>query len=77
MTVPDAYVLVKKLREAKDLTITNGVYTAVFDSKKFPTSQGPYGLRYVFELTDAIEKCPEYLVHPKVLVKWVSFMLSF
>ncbi len=27
----------------------------------------PFGVTYEFTLTDAVESCPEYLVHPKVL----------
>jgi len=58
------------------LTITNGLYSATFESKNFPKANGPFGIKYTFELLDAIDKCPEYLVHPKEFVKFVSLNIS-
>jgi mRNA (guanine-N7-)-methyltransferase len=77
VTTPDAYVLVKKLRESSKLKFGNQIYQCSFETKDFPKEKGFYGLKYEFELTDAIgicnfnlktDKCPEYLVVPDVLI---------
>jgi mRNA (guanine-N7-)-methyltransferase len=76
VTTPDAYVLVKKLRESSKLKFGNQIYQCSFETKDFQKEKGFFGLKYEFELTDAIgmlyfylkiDKCPEYLVHPDVL----------
>ncbi|KAI9596221.1 guanine-N(7)-methyltransferase domain-containing protein, partial [Syncephalis fuscata] len=65
-TLPDAYWITKKLQSIDGLKFGNSVYYIEFDQKTtFPT----YGHRYVFHLEDAIESCPEYLVHFPTLVK--------
>ncbi len=51
----------KKLRASDSYTVQNKVSKAVFTSKEFTH---PYGNKYVFDLTDAITSCPEYLVPP-------------
>ncbi|KAL0484373.1 mRNA (guanine-N7-)-methyltransferase [Acrasis kona] len=64
-TVPDAYVLVKKLRSVESLTIQNKIVKACFKTKKFTEV---FGNQYSFELLDAIDDCPEYLVPCKDFV---------
>lgn len=80
VTVPDSYVLVKKLRESMlkhaesdpnslaARTFGNNVYRVTFDSTEFPKDAGPFGHRYVFHLQDAIDNCPEFLVPPRHFV---------
>ncbi len=70
VTCPDAYVLIKKLRAQPEnvFTISNDVYRAVFQSKHFDAHQ-PFGNRYQFYLSDAIDECPEFLVPPRTLVE--------
>ncbi|XP_059591645.1 mRNA cap guanine-N7 methyltransferase 1 isoform X1 [Vitis vinifera] len=63
-TMPDANVIIKKLREAEGLAIGNSVYWIRFDEdfskKKFKTSS-PFGIKYKFHLEDAVD-CPEWIV---------------
>ncbi|KAK6934370.1 mRNA (guanine-N(7))-methyltransferase domain [Dillenia turbinata] len=63
-TMPDANVIIKKLREADGLEFGNSVYWIRFDEKfsekKFKTSQ-PFGIQYKFHLEDAVD-CPEWIV---------------
>ncbi|KAI9349464.1 mRNA cap guanine-N7 methyltransferase-like protein [Zopfochytrium polystomum] len=65
-TVPNAYRIVKKLQTAPDLSFGNSIYKITFDDKSsFPM----YGHRYMFELADAIDNCPEYLLNFRNLVR--------
>ncbi|CAK9857333.1 unnamed protein product [Sphagnum jensenii] len=63
-TMPDANVIVRKLRHAEGLQFGNSVYEIRFDDhfrdKHFPSSQ-PFGIQYEFHLQDAVD-CPEWLV---------------
>ncbi|XP_075478001.1 mRNA cap guanine-N(7) methyltransferase 1-like isoform X1 [Primulina tabacum] len=63
-TMPDANVIVKKLREADGLAFGNSVYWIRFDeefeNKKFKSSS-PFGIKYKFHLEDAVD-CPEWIV---------------
>ncbi|XP_028094368.1 mRNA cap guanine-N7 methyltransferase 1-like [Camellia sinensis] len=63
-TMPDANVIIKKLREAKGLVFGNSVYWIRFDEefseKKFKSSS-PFGIKYKFHLEDAVD-CPEWIV---------------
>ncbi|KAL9262182.1 mRNA cap guanine-N7 methyltransferase 1-like protein [Drosera capensis] len=63
-TVPDASVIIKKLREAEGLAFGNSVYWVRFDDefaeKKFKSSS-PFGIKYKFHLEDAVD-CPEWIV---------------
>ncbi|KAA8526906.1 hypothetical protein F0562_008865 [Nyssa sinensis] len=63
-TMPDANVIVKKLREAEGLAFGNSVYWIRFDEefseKKFKSSS-PFGIKYKFHLEDAVD-CPEWIV---------------
>ncbi|XP_058729611.1 mRNA cap guanine-N7 methyltransferase 1-like [Vicia villosa] len=63
-TMPDANVIIKKLREAEGLTFGNSVYWIRFDKefsdKKFKSSS-PFGTKYTFHLEDAVD-CPEWIV---------------
>ncbi|XP_057825677.1 mRNA cap guanine-N7 methyltransferase 1 isoform X8 [Cryptomeria japonica] len=63
--MPDANVIVRKLRKADGLKFGNSVYWISFDEKyaqkqKFKLSN-PYGIQYTFHLEDAVD-CPEWLV---------------
>ena len=60
-TVPDADVLCRRLLATPPPTCTfgNSIYRVTFDSRtEFP----PFGARYHFYLTEAVEDLPEYLV---------------
>ncbi|XP_059662564.1 mRNA cap guanine-N7 methyltransferase 1 isoform X2 [Cornus florida] len=63
-TMPDANVIVKKLREAEGLDFGNSIYHISFDEefsdKKFKSSS-PFGIKYKFHLEDAVD-CPEWIV---------------
>jgi len=63
-TMPDADVIVRKLRSADELEFGNNVYHIKFDkscSDKRFLSASPYGYQYEFHLEDAVD-CPEWLV---------------
>lgn len=63
-TMPDANVIIKRLREAEGLVFGNSVYWIRFDEefseKKFKSSS-PFGIQYKFHLEDAVD-CPEWIV---------------
>ncbi|OAY74983.1 mRNA cap guanine-N7 methyltransferase 1 [Ananas comosus] len=63
-TMPDANVIIKRLREAEGLEFGNSVYWICFNEeyaqKKFPASS-PFGIKYKFHLEDAVD-CPEWIV---------------
>ncbi|XP_057494580.1 mRNA cap guanine-N7 methyltransferase 1 [Actinidia eriantha] len=63
-TMPDANVIIKRLREAEGLVFGNSVYWVRFDEefseKKFKSSS-PFGIKYQFHLEDAVD-CPEWIV---------------
>ncbi|KAJ3159971.1 mRNA cap guanine-N7 methyltransferase [Geranomyces michiganensis] len=58
-TIPDANWIVKKLRNAEGLTFGNSVLTIKFEQKD---TYPEFGHKYWFELKDAIDNCPEYLL---------------
>eukprot|EP00250_Pteridium_aquilinum_P032847 c4794_g1_i1 orf=283-1377(+) len=64
-TMPDANVIVRKLRETDGREFGNSCYNIKFDEyysdKKFLPSE-PFGIQYDFHLEDAVS-CPEWLVH--------------
>lgn len=58
-TTPDAYDIVKRLRQSDNLKFGNEVYSIEFESKdSFPL----FGTRYLFFLEDVVN-CPEFLVY--------------
>ncbi|XP_074560096.1 mRNA cap guanine-N(7) methyltransferase 1 [Curcuma longa] len=63
-TMPDANVIIKRLREADGLEFGNSVYWISFEEeymlKKFKASS-PFGIKYKFHLEDAVD-CPEWIV---------------
>ncbi|KAK8489451.1 hypothetical protein V6N12_025299 [Hibiscus sabdariffa] len=63
-TMPDANVIIKKLRQVEGMAFGNGVYWIKFDEefsdKKFKSSS-PFGIKYKFHLEDAVD-CPEWIV---------------
>ena len=72
-TIPDANVLAKKLRDQPTSTMGfgNSVTRVDFegDTKYFDKANGPFGIKYNFFLADAIDDCPEYLIHFPTLYK--------
>ncbi|KAL6553436.1 hypothetical protein OROGR_007278 [Orobanche gracilis] len=63
-TMPDANVIVRKLREAEGLEFGNSVYWIRFDEEfknKKLKSSSPFGIKYTFHLEDAVD-CPEWIV---------------
>lgn len=68
VTVPDSEVLFRRLKRANAQgrnSFGNSVYTVRFEKTDEFLK---YGQRYWFWLADAIENCPEYMVHQKTLV---------
>ena len=66
ITIPNAARIVKRLREvAPSTVIENSLFRIEreFDLDNIPA----FGARYVFDLVDAVDHCPEYLVHPTVM----------
>uniref|UniRef100_A0A0E0EIN8 mRNA cap guanine-N(7) methyltransferase n=1 Tax=Oryza meridionalis TaxID=40149 RepID=A0A0E0EIN8_9ORYZ len=63
-TMPDANVIIKRLRETDGMEFGNSVYWISFGEeyaeKKFPASR-PFGIKYKFHLEDAVD-CPEWVV---------------
>ncbi|KAI3912243.1 hypothetical protein MKW98_012054 [Papaver atlanticum] len=63
-TMPDANVIIKKLREAEGPTFGNSIYWIRFDEeydhKRFRSSTS-FGIKYEFHLEDAVD-CPEWIV---------------
>ncbi|KAL5221757.1 hypothetical protein ABZP36_026470 [Zizania latifolia] len=63
-TMPDANVIIKRLRETDGMEFGNSVYLINFGEeyaeKKFPASR-PFGIKYKFHLEDAVD-CPEWVV---------------
>jgi len=65
-TIPDANLIVKKIRNSNTMSFENSVFSIRFEQKThFPI----YGCRYEFFLEDAIFSLPEYLVHFPTLVR--------
>lgn len=60
-TIPNAYWIVKKLKSTSGNKFGNPIYSIAFE-KETPPSQ-LFGREYIFHLEDAIDSCPEYLVH--------------
>ena len=72
-TIPDANVLVKRLRASSGLSFGNSLYRVEFSqkfaSKAFAANASPFGIAYSFSLKEAVEECEEYLVHLPTLKK--------
>ncbi|KAJ1965290.1 mRNA cap guanine-N7 methyltransferase [Dispira parvispora] len=64
-TIPNANFLVKRIRSIPDNQFGNSIYRVEFDSKD-PFAL--FGHCYRFTLRDAVDDCPEYLVHFKTFV---------
>ncbi|CAM6098815.1 unnamed protein product [Calypogeia fissa] len=64
-TIPDANVIVRKLRAADGHDFGNSVYRIAFSETDYPDkkfrSASPFGIQYDFHLEDAVD-CPEWLV---------------
>ncbi|KAG8375059.1 hypothetical protein BUALT_Bualt10G0060500 [Buddleja alternifolia] len=73
-TMPDANVIIKKLREAKGLHFGNIVYwirfNEEFENKKLKSSS-PFGIKYTFHLEHAVD-CAEWIVPFPVFKAWVE-----
>ncbi|KAJ3196621.1 mRNA cap guanine-N7 methyltransferase [Irineochytrium annulatum] len=57
-TIPDAFRIMKRLREAGGTSFGNSIYNISFDSKHHDDY---FGHKYFFELADAIDNCPEFV----------------
>jgi len=70
-TIPDANVLVRKLRNAPGSKMEwgNSVTRIRFEGTNKLFCTGPYGIKYNFYLKDAIDDCPEYLIPFNALYK--------
>ncbi|XP_072075277.1 mRNA cap guanine-N(7) methyltransferase 1 isoform X2 [Arachis hypogaea] len=66
--MPDANVIIKKLREAEGLAFGNSVYWVrfdeVFSDKKFKSSS-PFGIKYTFHLESLAEEYDFELIFAK------------
>lgn len=78
LTIPDSNILIYKLRmctEQNTVAVKNNVCTVTFDSSTYDNTtklfdgSSPYGIRYNFILKDAIDDCPEYIVHMSTLLE--------
>jgi len=59
-SIPNAYWIVKQIKSRPGLSFGNSVYNVTFEQKDtFPR----FGCKYYFTLEDAVDNCPEYLVH--------------
>lgn len=66
LTIPNACRIVKRLREHPESNvIENSLYRIErrFDLDNIPA----FGAEYFFALTESVDNCPEYLVHPVIL----------
>jgi len=59
-TITNGARIVKKLRNSKDNSFGNSLYSITFQDKE---NFSLFGSKYYFKLEDAIDDCPEYLVH--------------
>lgn len=67
-TVPNAHLIVKRLRSTRGLSYGNDLYRIRVEApKNVAGALPPFGAEYFFTLVEAVEDCPEYLVHPAVL----------
>ena len=64
-TIPNSNLLVKKLLHASGLSFGNSIFNVRFENK---TNFDIYGHVYHFELDEAVNDCPEYLVHFETLI---------
>jgi len=63
-TIPHALRIVKNVRNRNALSFGNGSYLIEFEQKEHLPD---FGATYYFTLCSAVERCPEWLVHPDVL----------
>eukprot|EP00736_Rhodelphis_marinus_P008734 Rmarinus@m.26206 len=73
-TTADARTLVRKLHASPGLEYGNTVYRIRFDEDAVHRMEAGerFGLRYLFSMEDAIDDCPEYLVHFPTLVRMAA-----
>ena len=67
LTIPDCDVIYSRLKKAPGCSFGNQIYQIKFDQKE---NFIKYGQKYCFNLADAIEECPEYLVHIDTLKRY-------
>jgi mRNA (guanine-N7-)-methyltransferase len=72
-TIPDANLIVKRLRQDQKEGFGNSIFSITFENLK--RDEGgklvgftPFGCKYMFHLVDAVD-CPEYLVNWRVFEK--------
>jgi mRNA (guanine-N7-)-methyltransferase len=65
-TIPNSNWIIKKLRNSASLSFGNNIYEITFDSKD--THSPIFGHKYSFSLEDAIDGCPEFLIHIPTLI---------
>ncbi|KAI8825712.1 guanine-N(7)-methyltransferase domain-containing protein [Fimicolochytrium jonesii] len=68
-TIPNAYWLVRKVEAAEGLEFGNSILKIKFETKR-PYKE--FGHKYWFELKDAIDDCPEYLVNFRTFERLAS-----
>eukprot|EP00842_Homolaphlyctis_polyrhiza_P003868 jgi/Hompol1/4482/HPOL_003649-RA len=62
-TLPNADWIYKRLLHTNGLSFGNPLYSITFETK----TPSKFGHKYRFNLADAIDDCPEYLIHITVL----------
>jgi mRNA (guanine-N7-)-methyltransferase len=65
-TIPNSNRIVKTLRNIDGLSFGNSIYSVTFESKQHPSV---FGHKYSFVLADAIDDCPEFLVHVPTFIQ--------
>lgn len=63
-TIPNAHWIVKKYLSTPGNAFGNSIYQIRFESNDKKRKFKTFGQEYFFTLKDAIDDCPEYLVHP-------------
>jgi mRNA (guanine-N7-)-methyltransferase len=68
ITVPNACRIVRWLRNAKPSNTVENAFFKIIGN--FNTDEIPlFGAEYIFNLYDAVDNTPEYLVHPDILIQ--------
>ena len=68
-TLPDSEVIFERLRKSHGISFGNSLYKIEFTQKKEFVK---YGQQYKFYLEDAINDCPEYMVHIETLTSYAQ-----
>ena len=77
VTTLDSNVLQSMLKKVEGKTLKNSVFQANFQCSDDKSFEEPFGNCYTFQLEDAVDPCPEYLVNPQIFIEMAKeFNLS-